>query len=301
VSDFTSDFWSWYVGVISIVSIAACAWLLWAMSTRRMPGQKVETMGHVWDEDLAEYNNPLPNWWRWMFYITIVFGVAYLALYPGLGKFGGAFRWTSHAQYVDEQAVAAQEYGPLYAKYAAMDVPTVAADPQAREMGQRLFLNYCSQCHASDARGGRGFPNLADGDWLYGGEPASIEATITSGRNGMMPPFGPILGEEGVAQAANYVLSLSGASHDAAAAEKGKTAFTTYCAACHGAEGKGNPAFGAPNLTDKTWLYGGTEATIAETIRGGRTNHMPAWGEFLGKEKTHILASYVWGLSNAGK
>jgi cytochrome c oxidase cbb3-type subunit 3 len=298
VSDFTNDLWSWYVGIVTVASIAACALLLWSMSSRRVPGQKVETMGHVWDEDLAEYNNPLPNWWRWMFYLTIVFGIAYLALYPGLGRFPGTLKWTSNAEYETEQARAAESYGPLFARYAAMDAAAVAADPQAREIGQRLFLNYCSQCHASDARGGKGFPNLADGDWLYGGEPATIEATITAGRNGMMPPFGPILGEEGVKNAANYVRSLSGETHDAAAAEKGKAVFAGACAACHGAEGKGNPLMGAPNLTDKTWLYGGSEATIAETIRGGRSNHMPAWGEFLGKEKTHVLASYVWGLSH---
>ena len=298
MSDFTSGFWSWYVGVASVASIAACAVLLWAMSSQRVPGQKTETMGHVWDEDLAEYNNPLPNWWRWMFYLTIAFSIAYLALYPGLGRFAGIFQWSAQAQYEGEQARAAENYGPLFAKYAAMEVPAVAADPQAREIGQRLYLNYCSQCHASDARGGKGFPNLADGDWLYGGDPATIEATIISGRNGMMPPFGQILGEEGVKDAAGYVLSLSGANHDAAAAAKGKATFATYCAACHGANGKGNPAFGAPNLTDNAWLYGGSNATISETIRLGRNNHMPAWGEFLGKEKTRVLASYVWGLSN---
>ena len=234
MSDFTSDIWSYYVAAITLVSIAACAVLLWAMTTRSVPSQKVETMGHVWDETLAEYNNPLPNWWRWMFYITIVFGIAYLALYPGLGRFSGLYKWTSGGQYVAEQAAAAENYGPLFAKYAAMDIPAVAADPQAREIGQRLFLNYCSQCHASDARGGRGFPNLTDKDWLYGGDPATIKATITGGRNGIMPPLGPMLGEDGVKNAANYVLSLSGAAHDAALAAKGKEAFTTICAACHG-------------------------------------------------------------------
>jgi cytochrome c oxidase cbb3-type subunit III len=233
-----------------------------------------------------------------MFYITIVFGIAYLALYPGLGRFSGLFKWTSGDQYAAEQAAAAESYGPLFAKYLAMDIPAVAADPQAREIGQRLFLNYCSQCHASDARGGRGFPNLTDNDWLYGGDPATIKATITNGRNGIMPPLGAVLGEDGVKNAANYVLSLSGAVHDAALAAKGKETFATICAACHGPDGKGNPALGAPNLTDKIWLYGGSEATIAETIRNGRNNKMPAWGEFLGEAKIHLLASYVWGLSN---
>jgi len=267
------------------------------MTTRRV-AQKVETMGHVWDENLAEFNNPLPNWWRWLFYITIVFGLLYLVFYPGLGRFAGTFGWTSHGQYDEEQTAAAKNYGPLFAKYAAMDIPSVAADPQAREIGQRLFLNYCSQCHASDARGGRGFPNLTDRDWLYGGDPVAIKTTITSGRNGIMPPLGAALGEDGVKNVANYVLLLSGSEHDVALAAKGKETFTTICAACHGVDGKGNQALGAPNLTDRVWLYGGSLTTISETIRNGRTNKMPAWGEFLGDEKTHLLTAYVWGLSN---
>lgn len=299
MSDFTSDFWSYYVAVITVVSILACAVLLWTMSSKRVPGQKTEVMGHVWDGDLEEYNNPLPNWWRWLFYITIVFSLAYLVVYPGLGSFPGTFKWTSTGQYQTEQARAAERFGPLFDRYAAMDIPTVAADPQAREIGQRLFLNYCAQCHASDARGSRGYPNLADGDWLWGGDPATVKASIVNGRNGVMPPFGAILGDEGARDAAHYVLSLSGLTHDGLRAARGRELYAANCAACHGVEGKGNPALGAPNLTDKTWLYGGGETSIAETIRKGRNNHMPAWGEFLGDAKAHVLAAYVWGLSNA--
>ena len=299
MSDFTSDFWSYYVAIITIVSIVACAVLLWTMSSSRVPGQKVGTMGHVWDENLEEYNNPLPNWWRWLFYITIVFGLVYLVLYPGLGKFAGTFKWTSTGQYEVEQARAAERYGPLFDTFVAMDIPAVAADPRARETGQRLFLNYCAQCHASDARGSRGFPNLADNDWLYGGDPETIKATIVNGRNGIMPPLGAVLGDEGVKETAHYVLSLSGLTHDGVLASRGKALFATNCVVCHGADGKGNPALGAPNLTDKVWLYGGGETTISETIRTGRNNKMPAWGEFLGDAKTHVLAAYVWSLSSA--
>jgi cytochrome c oxidase cbb3-type subunit 3 len=297
VSDFTSDFWSYYVAVITVVSIVACAVLLWTMSSQRVPGQQVGTMGHVWDENLEEYNNPLPNWWRWLFYITMVFGLAYLVLYPGLGKFGGTYNWTSTGQYEAEQARAAERYGPLFAKFAAMDIPAVAADPKAREMGQRLFLNYCAQCHASDARGSRGFPNLVDNDWLYGGDPATIKATIVHGRNGIMPPFGSVLGDEGVKDAAHYVLSLSGLTHDSLLASRGKALFAANCVACHGADGKGNAALGAPNLTDKVWLYSGGETSISEAIRAGRNNKMPPWGDFLGDAKSHVLAAYVWSLS----
>ncbi len=297
MSDFTSDFWSYYVAVITVVSIVACAVPLWPNRSRRVPGQQVGMMGHVWDENLEEYNNPLPNWWRWLFFITIVFGLAYLVLYPGLGNFAGTFKWTSTGQYEAEQARAAERYGPLFAKFAAMEIPDVAGDPKAREIGQRLFLNYCAQCHASDARGSRGFPNLADNDWLYGGDPATIKATIVNGRNGIMPPFGPVLGDEGVKDAAHYALSLSGLTHDSLRAAKGKDLFAVNCVACHGADAKGNTTLGAPNLTDKVWIYGGGETTISETIRVGRNNSMPAWGEFLGDAKAHVLAAYVWGLS----
>jgi len=299
VSDFNSEFWSFYVAVITLVSILACGVLLWRLSTKRLPaGQKAGTMGHVWDENLQEYNNPLPRWWMWLFYITIVFGLVYLALYPGLGSFPGILKWSSHKQYEGEQAAAKEKYEPIYAKYAAMPIPAVAADPQAREIGQRLFLNYCAQCHASDARGGKGFPNLADKDWLWGGDPDTIVATITNGRSGMMPPWGSVVGEEGAKDLANYVKSLSGGTNDELRAHHGKELFQTNCVVCHGPEGKGNPALGAPNLTDDIWLYGGGQTTLIETITKGRNGVMPAWGEFLGPQKVHILAAYVYGLSH---
>ncbi|MEO8037338.1 MAG: cytochrome-c oxidase, cbb3-type subunit III [Betaproteobacteria bacterium] len=298
MSDFTSDFWSVYVAVMTMASILACGILLKTMSGKRVPGSAAQPMGHVWDGDLQELNNPLPRWWMWLFYITLVFGVIYIILYPGLGSYAGLYKWTSRGQWDSEQKKAAERFGPLFDKYAAMDLKQVAADPAAREIGQRLYLNYCSQCHASDAQGSRGFPNLTDADWLYGGEPQTIQTTITEGRNGMMPPLGASIGEAGTKNVAHYVLSLSDLTHDALRAAKGKEVFAQNCAACHGPEGKGNPALGAPNLTDRTWLYGGGESTIIETITRGRNGHMPAWKDFLGEAKIHLLAAYVWSLSN---
>jgi len=298
MSDFTSEFWSVYIAVITVASILACGVFLKTLSGKRVAGSTVETMGHVWDTDLEEFNNPLPKWWMWLFYLTIVFGLIYLLLYPGLGSFPGIFKWSSHGQYHQEQKRAAERFGPIFDKYAAMDLQSVAADPAAREIGQRLYLNYCSQCHASDAQGSRGFPNLTDADWLYGGDPKAIETSILEGRNGMMPPLAGAIGEEGTKDVANYVLALAGLTHDASRAAKGKEIFGQTCAACHGADGKGNPALGAPNLTDRTWLYGAGETTIIETITKGRNGHMPAWKEFLGEAKVHVLAAYVWSLSN---
>jgi len=299
MSDFVDGFWSLYVAGLTLVSIVACAVLLTMQHKKRAPGQAVGTTGHQWDEDLAEYNNPLPKWWMWLFWITIVFGLVYLALYPGLGTFKGVLGWTSTGQYQAEQAQADSQYGPVFKKYAAMEIGEIAKDPQGKAMGERMFLTYCSQCHGSDARGSKGFPNLADNDWLWGGEPQAILTSILDGRNGVMPPMGAAVGgPEGVKEVAHYVLSLSGGTHDAKLAEAGKAKFAA-CAACHGPEAKGNPALGAPNLTDKVWLHGGSLAAISEQIDKGRNNLMPAHKEFLGPERSKILAGYVWSLSQA--
>jgi len=306
MSDFASSFWEFYIGMITLVSIVACAVLLQTMSTRRVSGGAAETTGHTWDEDLGEYNNPLPRWWIWLFYITIVFGLVYLVLYPGLGSYSGSFKWTSVGQYQAEVKQAGEQYGPIYEKYASMDLKQVAANPDARAIGQKLFLNSCAQCHGSDASGGKGFPDLTDTDWLYGGDPETIKTSIMNGRNGVMPPLGPTLGEEGTKDVANYVLSLSGRTHDSTRASRGKQKFATICAACHGADAKGNQALGAPNLTDNVWLYGSSEASIVETVTKGRGTStmvpgqsvMPAHKDALGEAKVHILAAYVYSLSN---
>jgi len=300
MSDFDSGFWSLFVAGATLVSIVACGVLLAALSRRKIATDP-KTTGHVWDEDLDELNNPLPMWWIWLFWITIVFSVGYLWFYPGLGSYQGASKWTSTGQYAEEIQLAQAQHGPLYAKLAASDIPTLAANAEARAVGQRLFVNYCSQCHASDARGSKGFPNLADADWLYGGDPETIKASILDGRNGTMPAMAAVVGgEAGAKDVASYVRSLSSLEHDKAAAARGKAKFAA-CAACHGPEAKGNPALGAPNLTDKVWLYGSSEATLVETIMKGRVNQMPAHREFLGEQRVHILAAYVYGLSQAGK
>ncbi|MDC7705689.1 cytochrome-c oxidase, cbb3-type subunit III [Vogesella indigofera] len=302
MSDFVSDFWSIYITVIVIVGIVGLTYLLFSQSkTTVQKGEEVKTMGHVWDDDLEEYNNPLPRWWMLMFYITLIFGAVYLVLYPGLGTWKGIRGWTSVGQYKEEKAQAEAKYQPLYDKFMKMDVKTVAADPEAQAMGKRLFQTYCVQCHGSDARGAKGFPNLTDNDWLYGGTPEIIKTTLDNGRHGQMPAFGAAFGEEKVKDVANYAMSLSGKKHDAERASRGKETFTAVCAACHGADGKGNQALGAPNLTDNVWLYGGTEKTIIETVTNGRNNQMPAWKDFLGDGKVHLLTSYVWGLSNKTK
>jgi cytochrome c oxidase cbb3-type subunit 3 len=304
MSDFTSGFWNWYVALITVLSILGCGILLWSQSRHKVrigqDGQPEKTTGHVWDEDLTELNTPMPRWWMGLFYLTIVFGIGYLVLYPGLGSYAGRLGWKSSGAYQAEVKRANLDYSPLFDKYLAQPIPAVARDPQAHEIGQRLFLNYCAQCHGSDARGNKGYPNLTDGDWLYGGEPSVIKETIMKGRHGQMPPMGAALGsDKDIENVAHYVRSLSGLTADPVKVAFGKPKFGA-CAACHGFDAHGNPALGAPNLTDKVWLYGGSAETVMETIRKGRDNTMPAWGEFLGEGKAHVLAAYVWSLSNEG-
>ena len=302
MSDFTSGFWNWYIVLITVLGIAGCAILLWSQSRHKVRldehGQPEKTTGHVWDEDLTELNTPMPRWWMFMFYLTILFGIGYLVLYPGLGSHAGRLGWQSSGAYRQELAKADADYGPLFAQYLKRDLKEVASDPQAHAIGERLFLTYCAQCHGSDARGNKGYPNLTDSDWLYGGAPSVIKETIMKGRNGQMPPMGAALGsDKDVENVAHYVMSLSGAPADPIKVAFGKPKFAA-CAACHGADAHGNPMLGAPNLADKVWLYGGSPETIMETIRKGRNNTMPAWGEFLGEGKAHVLAAYVWSLSN---
>lgn len=303
MSDFVSGFWNIYITVLVLVSVVGCGVFLWIQDqAKNSPG---ETMGHVWDENLEEYSNPMPNWWRWMFYITVLFSLGYLAVYPGLGSYAGQFGWSSRGQYDKEIADANAKFDPIFDAYKSQDLSKVAADPKAREVGRSLFLTYCAQCHGSDAKGAKGFPNLSDNDWLWGGEPEQIKVSILGGRVGVMPPYGgnpdAVGGAAGAKELASYVRSLSGLSNDAILSAKGKERYAVVCVACHGPEGKGNAAAGWPNLADKTWLFSSKEETIVETITKGRNNVMPAHKDFLGEAKVHVLAAYVFGLGGGVK
>ena len=298
--DFVSDFWSWYIIIPTVAGIIACFLLIRWLSTDISVEEQGKEMDHKWDEDLVELNNPLPRWWLNMFYITLYFGIGYLILYPGLGSFAGLLGWSSTgegSQYEKEMARADGLYGPLFEQYRDMDIVAVAADEQARRMGERLYVNYCATCHGSDARGARGFPNLRDNEWLYGGDPAVIEQTILDGRSGVMPAWEAALGgAEGVKDMTEYVLKISGRQADPAAAARGKEKYAQLCASCHGADGTGNQALGAPNLTDGIWLYGKSRVRIEESIAKGRNGVMPPHREFLGEDKVHLLAAYVYSL-----
>jgi cytochrome c oxidase cbb3-type subunit III len=302
MTDFTSIFWDYYVAIITLVSVLGCAVFLWSQSERRAKagsGPDPDTTGHVWDGDLQEFHNPLPRWWMWLFYLTVAFSVLYLILFPGLGtQFKGLLKWTSTGQHAAEVKAAEAKFGPMLAAYLQQPVEQIAFEPRARQMGERIFLNNCSQCHGSDARGARGFPSLADSEWTWGGSPDAIKTSIVSGRQGVMPPMGAALGgADDVADMAHYVLSLSGSAHDSVRAARAQPKFAV-CAACHGPEAKGNPALGAPDLTNRIWLHGGSIAAISESIAKGRQGVMPAWKGILSEAELHLVSGYVYSLAN---
>jgi cytochrome c oxidase cbb3-type subunit 3 len=299
MSDFVSNSWALGVTIAVVVSIIACAVLLWVSGTTKVNATADNTTGHVWDGDLQEMNNPLPRWWVGLFIITVIFAFLYAALYPTLGSFNGQLGWSSQGQHADQVKKYEERIAPVYAPYKTMSHEQIAQDPKAVGIGERLFLNNCAQCHGSDARGSKTFPNLTDGDWLGGdGGPAYIHEVIVKGRTGVMPPMGAAVGTaEDVANLTQYVLSLSDSPHDSVAAALGKSKWVT-CAACHGMDGKGNTAVGAPNLTDDIWLHGWGADHIANMIQNGKMNVMPPQGENLTEDQLKVLTAYVWRLSN---
>ena len=296
MSDFVHSGWAVFVGVATGLSLLACLWLLYVASNRQ-PMAADNSTGHVFDEDLVEMNNPLPRWWAILFVLTVVFSFGYIAVYPGFGSLPGFFDWTSKNQYEAEQQAAGKAMAEVYGKFDGLSPVAMSRNPQAMAIGERLYINNCAACHGSDARGSKGFPNLTDTDWLHGGTPEKIEESITNGRQGMMPPLAAAVGTaDEVRNVAHYVLSLSGSPHNAIGAAAGKPKFAV-CSACHGADGKGNQALGAPNLADKVWLHGWGEEAIVEMVMQGKTNVMPAQGGRLTPKQIHVLANYVWSLS----
>ncbi len=295
-----STFWSLWISVIVLGTIFGCAWLLWAVRKGQTTDTETDrTTGHSFD-GIEELDNPLPKWWFYLFLATCVFSLGYLVLYPGLGNFKGVLGWTSVNQWEAEVADAEEKYGEIYAQFGNTPVVELANNDDALKIGQRLYANNCQVCHGSAARGQVGFPNLTDDDWLYGGTPEDILYTLHNGRMGAMPAKGvmPNMTGEQVDQVVNYVLSYSGREKDADAAKAGEAVFAQGCAACHGADGKGNQAVGAPNLTDNIWLYGSTYEWIKETVLYGRQNQMPAQSGRLTEDQIQILAAYVYSLSN---
>jgi cytochrome c oxidase cbb3-type subunit 3 len=289
-----SEVWHWFVIIGTLGSLAALLALLF--SNRKASSDA--TTGHDFD-GIEEYDNPLPMWWVWMFALTIVFALGYLVYYPGLGNFDGLSNWTSISQHESAQQAHDERFAPLYRELAELDEAALHDSRQARQVGRRVFINTCSTCHGVNGRGAFGFPNLTDSQWIWGAGLDQVKATVTHGRHATMPGWGAALGDQGVADVTQHVLRLSGNEHDEQAAARGAGQYQSFCVACHGTEGKGNPALGAPDLTNNVWLYGGTAERIAYTIRNGRNGNMPAFGDILTPEKIHVLSGYVTSLSGS--
>ena len=268
-----------------------------------------ETTGHVWD-GIRELNNPLPRWWLWTFYATIVWGVVYTIAYPAwplvTSATQGILGYSTRAEVAAEIAAVNERNAEVAGKLAAADLTTLSTDDPAYHYGvaggAAVFRAHCSQCHGSGAAGAVGYPNLLDDDWLWGGDLAAIEATVRHGirndtdpdaRYSEMPVFGEILTEEEIAATTEFVLSLSGGDHDAALVATGATLFEENCASCHGEQGLGDREFGAPNLTDAIWLYGGSRNAVIESITNARFGVMPAWGQRLSETEVKAVALYV--------
>jgi len=298
MTSFTDGIWNMLIFVGTVGGIIVLFLFTRNYSGERPAGEAAQSTGHKWDGDLEELNNPLPRWWLNMFYITMIWGVVYLLLYPGVGTHSMLLGWSQVKQYDEQMADAEKRYGPIFEQFLSQDVAVVARSPEALKIGRRLFMNYCAACHGSDAGGNPGFPNLRDGDWLYGGAPEAIKASIMDGRIGVMPNWDAALGEEGVKELTQYILRLNGRDSDEAAAKAGEKTFNALCTSCHGKGGVGNQQLGGPSLVDKTWLYGGSPKTIEASIANGRKGEMPPHADFLGEAKSHLLAAYVFSLSN---
>lgn len=299
------------------------------MSDPKLQSHTVQTTGHAWDGDLQEYNNPLPTWWVYAFYLTVAFALIYWIIYPswpvGQGFFSGVSNvtyvnnsgetvtrnWNTRAVYMADMNEADATQKQYFDKVAQQSYQTIANDPQLNgfilSAGKALFAENCAACHQA---GGQGvpsfFPNLTDDDWLYGGDYNTIHATLVGGRRGYMPAFGEVLNVSQIDQLAHYVASLSGLQHDAATAQAGNALFHSEAAACfycHGTDGKGRKDIGAPNLTDKIWLWASVPAAqkgsdkvaaIRSVIQQGVTKGvMPAWGDRLTPEQIKVLTVYV--------
>lgn len=270
-----------------------------------------ETTGHSWD-GIEEFNNPLPRWWLWTFYATIIWGIGYTIAYPAWPLISAATPGLlGHSTRADVAADIARyeaANAPVEAKLVAADLTAIAADPElanyTRNAGGAVFRTWCAQCHGSGAAGAKGYPNLLDNDWLWGGTVEDIHTTISHGirnttdadaRYSQMPAFGVdgLLEPEQIGQVVQYVLQISGQGHDAALAGEGAVVFADNCAACHAEDGTGDRLQGAPNLTDAIWLYGGDEAMLTQTVTNARFGVMPSWAGRLSEAEIRAAAAYV--------
>ncbi len=290
--------WSGFIIALVVLNVVGCVWLIWWTAKRR-PGDPGPTdTSHVWDENITEYNKPLPKWWSNLFYITIIFTIGYLAWFPGLGAFAGYSGWSSAKQHDADKATEDKKLAATFAPFEGKPIDVIAKDPNALKLGKAIFSNTCATCHGSTAQGAIGYPNLTDDIWHWGGAPEQVLETVLNGRQAAMPAWEQALGgKQGVTAVAVYLQSLGGEKVDSSLANIGKNKYETICVSCHGPDGKGMQALGAPDLTDDYWLYGDSVAAIEQSIAQGRNGMMPAHAPIVGETRARLAAAYVWSLS----
>lgn len=291
MANLPQDFWSGWVIVLVVTSLAGLLWVVIGVYFQKDAGHD-PAHEPVWDGNLREGDHPAPMWWFWLILASMVFTVLYLMLYPGLGSFAGALRWSQGGQLAANTQLYEVEFQAMRGSLDSQTMAELAANPVAMEAARRLFMDHCAACHGADARGQANlFPNLRDNEWTWGGETEQIEQTIRNGRNAVMAPWAAALGAVGVNNVADYVIAMSRGTPPEE--HPGRQQYMTFCVACHGADGAGNPLLGAPRLNDDIWLYGGNVDSVRATIRNGRNGVMPAFADTLDDLQIKLLMSWL--------
>lgn len=292
-----NGFWSGWVKLLVVLNLSITLALFVLALRLKIPTQPDGTTGHVWAHGvLREAVRKLPGWWVALSVLVMCLSIVYFVLYPGFGDSKGVLGWTSTAELQRDAAANNVKLAAVLEPLRSLSVDQIAADQQSAALGHRLYLDNCAACHGAEARGNQtlGAPGLADADWQYGGDNETLLASIRDGRNGIMPAWGSALGHNGVNEVTSYVLSLRGVAAPPDWVAAGRPRFETICATCHGADGRGNPTLGAPNLTDDIWTVGkGDFTSIATTVRDGHSGVMPAWRHRLSEDEMRAIAAWV--------
>ena len=290
MAELPTDFWAGWIVVLTLASLAGLAWLVFSIYFGpRVEHEKAE--GPVWDSNLREGSHPAPMWWFWLMLALLVLSVIYLMLYPGLGSYQGALRWSQGGRLNESLEQYQDEFGGIRALVAEAQVATLQADPAMMASAQRVFDRNCAVCHGYDAAGQAGyFPNLIDDEWQWGSSEMQIEQSIRDGRIAVMVGWEAVLGRDGVERVVDYLGVLGS---DAATGHAGQTQYNQFCVACHGVDGTGNAALGAPNLVDDVWLYGNSREALVHSIAVGRNGVMPAFGERLDDTQIKLLIALL--------
>ncbi len=288
MADMPSDFWSGWIVVLTIAGTIGLGWLI--VGVYFSGDDHGDEATPVWDETLTEGSNPAPMWWFWMIFVSLIFSVVYLMLYPGLGSYQGTLQWSQGGEYEEKADRFEAAFADERARLSAMSLQDLQQHPKAMASARRIFDQHCSACHGPDAAGQASmFPDLTDDVWQWGGDSVQIERSIRQGRQAVMVGWASILGDPGVEQMADYVRLLQS---DSVSGHPSHSSFTQYCAACHGANGAGMAVLGGPNLTDSVWLYGDDDQALLQTIAEGRSGTMPAFQERL--DDTQVLLLVAW-------